>query len=51
MLLAFAPFILFVIVERPVGMSAGLAAAAVSTVLLARDLDGAQHIGIVSPLP
>jgi hypothetical protein len=39
MLLAFAPFIAFVIIERTVGVSAGLAAGAlVSAVLLARDL-------------
>jgi hypothetical protein len=39
MLLAFAPFIAFVVIERTVGTSAGLAAAAlVSAVLLGRDL-------------
>lgn len=39
MLLAFAPFIAFVVIERAVGTSAGLVAAAfVAAVLLARDL-------------
>ena len=39
MLLAFAPFIAFVVIERTVGVSAGLAAGAlVSAVMLARDL-------------
>ncbi|SAL01751.1 hypothetical protein AWB80_08195 [Caballeronia pedi] len=38
MLLAFAPFIAFVVIERAVGVSAGLAAGAVvSAVMLARD--------------
>lgn len=38
MLLAFAPFIAFVVIERVVGVSAGLAAGAVvSAILLARD--------------
>jgi hypothetical protein len=38
MLLAFAPFIAFVVIERVIGVSAGLAAgAAVSAILLARD--------------
>ena len=38
MLLAFAPFIAFVVIERTVGLSAGLAAGAVvSGVMLARD--------------
>lgn len=39
MLLAFSPFIAFVVIERTVGISAGLAAGAlVSAVLLARDV-------------
>jgi hypothetical protein len=44
MLLAFAPFIAFVVIERVVGVSAGLAAGAlVSAVLLARDFLSAER--------
>jgi hypothetical protein len=49
MLLAFAPFIAFVVIERTVGVSAGLAAGAfVSAVMLVRDfLSRGRHVKIL----
>lgn len=49
MLLAFSPFVAFVIIERTVGTSAGLAAGAlVAAVLLARDfLSGKRRVKIL----
>ncbi|SAK67845.1 hypothetical protein AWB80_03358 [Caballeronia pedi] len=49
MLLAFAPFIAFVVIERTVGVTAGLAAGAlVSAAMLARDLlSSTRHVKIL----